>query len=115
MTKTKMFLTLNYQDETQVINSNKRAFNILIAAEIAIGELGLLQAIEAGVQKAVNAIIPTIISTLRSELRTTMDEIVNKKLEKLKEDMESHIDFGNQKVDLMANLKCLKNIAERIA
>ena len=57
----------------------------------------------------------TVISSLWSELRTTIGEIVNEKLENLREDMESHVDIENQNVKLMAlcEAKLLENYSRK--
>ena len=56
------------------------------------------------------AIIPTVLSSLRSELRKRIGEIVNEELEKLKDDVETHNDFQNQKVEWrFVKQNCLQN------
>ena len=90
-----------YQGQTLVAKSNNNcARNVLSLVENTTGDFGLAQAMKAGVQKALTVMIPAIISNVRSELKTK-GEIVLKKLEELKKDMDSQVDSVNQRAELM--------------
>ena len=89
-----------YQGQTLVAKSNNNcARNVLSLVENTTGDFGLAQAMRAGVQKALTVMIPAIISN-GSELKTK-GEIVLKKLEELKKDMDSQVDSVNQRAELM--------------
>ena len=91
---------LKYQGQTLVTKSNNNcAGNVLSLVENTTGDFGLAQAMRAGVQKSLTVMIPAIISSVPSEL-TTKGEIVLKKLEKLKKNMDSQVDSENQKAEL---------------
>ena len=73
-----------------------------LSPEELLNENRVNSSIEAGIQKALEDLIPTFVQKLKKELSETINAIVEDKFKTLRAELEEHSNFQRGKIELKA-------------
>ena len=96
------FPQLKFRGQTPLIKGNNKRSRVSLSPEELSNENRVNSSIEAGIQKALEDLIPTIVQKLKKELSETINAIVEDKFKTLRAELEDHSNFERRKIELKA-------------